>query len=292
MGFNRTTPAFVNYPKVRLLSWISRLFGRNGGKATIKFDKVRNVLPNSGAIPVKEKYSSAREIVLAHRDPNKRRLNIKGYEGFALDDAVFDAEAERAEMESFARLSEFLAAFAHANYKRPSILELGCGPAHLFFFLRRYGIWNYMGIDGNPYFVRFNSLLGGFEEHFLIFDLQEEIKLREGERPLKFDLVCSFEVLEHIREDKVDNFIQTIQNHMHSRSVAFCTASLQSQMDVHVLVRERKWWLERFARFGLFPVSNEGELIAKLGQNHPFNWNPSNSSIFALELGDRRSGVG
>lgn len=253
---------------------------------SINLDLLRDVLPNIGPIPVKQRFSSASEIVATFPDPAQRRVKMDGFEGFALDDAVFDEAIQLWEMWSFAPLAGFLATFGHANYRDPSVLELGCGPAHLFFFLRRFGVWNYVGIDGNPWFVKFNPYLSGYEKHFSILNIQEEIQLYQGSEPLYFDIICSFEVLEHIREDKVDNFIKTIRNHMHSRSVAFCTTSLQSDMDVHVLVRDRDWWLQRFAKLDLYPLSDEAELTQRIGDSHPFNWNPSISNVFALEIHD------
>lgn len=255
-------------------------------KPTIHFTAIHNVLPNSGLIPLVREFSSAKEIVANFPNAAKRSQVMDGFEGFAPDDAVFDEDTEIWELWSNVRLAGVIASFGYANYKNPSVLELGCGPAHLFFFLRHYGIRNYVGIDGNPYFIKFNRFLRGYEQHFLTLNLQQEIMLYEGTNPLKFDIVCSFDVLEHIREDMIDSFIKTFRNHMHARSVAFCTASLQTHMDVHVLVRDRDWWLQKFAKYGLYSRSDEAELVRKIGDNHPFNWNPSISNVFALEARD------
>ncbi len=251
---------------------------------TIEHSLVKNTLPNSGAVPVDAKFRSAREIVLNYQDPNRRRQQIPGFEGFAPDDAVCDWTTDLWEVWSNARLAGFIADFAHANYENPSLLELGCGAGSLFFFLRRYGICNYVGIDGSPYFLEYSPFLAGYERHFMTLNLQEEIRLREYSRPLQFDVVCSFEVLEHIREDAIDNLIHTMRNHMHARSILLCTASRQSQIDIHVLVRERGWWLDRFSRAGLVPHKNAQKVLVRLGTNHPFNWAPENTNMFALSV--------
>ena len=253
---------------------------------TIHLDAVHNVLPNSGPLLLAKDFSSAAEIVATFRGLQRRAQGSKDFEGFAPDDAVFDEARELGRLWSNAQLAGFIAAFGYTNYNNLSVLELGCGAAHLFFFLRGYRLSDYMGIDGNPYFVISNRFLRGHEQHFQILNLQEEIMLYEGANPLKFDIVCSFEVLEHIREDAVDSFIQTIRNHMHSRSAAFLTASLETWYDVHVLVRDCPWWLRRFANLGLYPRSDEAELIRMLGESHPFNWGPDNSNMFALEVRD------
>lgn len=250
----------------------------------IDYSTVHNVFPNSGPVPIRQDFSSAREVVAAFRDPNKRSQEIEGFEGFAPDDAVFDEGSELWELWSNARLAGTIAAWGYADYENPSILELGCGPAHLFFFFTRYGIQNYVGIDGNPLAIKFNGRLRGSEHHFLTLNLQQEIRLQDGSKPLAFDIVCCFEVLEHIREDVVDELIRTIRNHMRPGSLALCTASLQDQMDVHVLVRSREWWLKRFEKLGLCERADAARLCRQLGINHPFNWSPDNTNVFALEI--------
>lgn len=279
----RAVSGSVTLYKLRYLPYLLRFSHFQAATPTLDLAAVRNVLPNTGGIPIEASFASAREIVQRFSDAAHRSLDIAGFEGFAADDAVFDARTQQAEMWSYAPLAGAIAAFCHNRYTHPSVLDLGCGPAHLFHFLRELGIGDYLGIDGNPWFIHFNPHLAGHESHFAIQNLQEEIQLRAGERPLVFDVICSFEVLEHIREDRVDDFIRTMRNHMHARSTAFCTASLQAGMDVHVLVRPREWWLDRFAQHGLFPIRDEAEWGRRIGENHSFNWNPRISSIFVLE---------
>ncbi|BCL35890.1 class I SAM-dependent methyltransferase [Nostoc sp. MS1] len=248
----------------------------------INYKYLQNILPNSGPILLESTFSSAKEIVETFLNSDKRVQNIEGFEGFAPDDAIFDPDTQFHELWSNVGLAGIIASFGYANYSKPSILELGCGPAHLHFFLNRYGINNYVGIDGHPDFIKFNPYLINDKEKFLLLNLQQEIKLC-APNELKFDIIMSFEVLEHIKEEMIDNFIKTIKNHMHSKSVVFCTASLQV-FDVHILVRPRDWWLDKFAKFGLFPIKNELYICEQIGKNHPFNWSPDNTNIFALEM--------
>lgn len=250
---------------------------------SINYARMRNVLPNSGPVPMERDFRSARELIAAFPDARKRSQAIEGFEGFAPDDAIYDDTEQSWELWSNAGLAGTIASFGYRHYANPSVLELGCGPAHLFFFLRRYGVCNYVGVDGNPLMLKLNPALKGYEQHFLTQNLQEEIALRQNDEPLKFDIVCSFEVLEHIREERIERFIRTMRNHMHAGSVAFCTASLQSGMDVHVLVRDRGWWLERFTSLGLRPRKDQADICGQLGRHHPFNWTPENTNIFALQ---------
>lgn len=263
-----------------------RLLQRRRPAAGSRLDpaNITNALPNTGAVPIEKEYTSARAVISSVSDVAHRRQDAEGFEGFAPDDAVFDESAEGWEYWSNAQLAGTIAAFAFEHYETPSVLELGCGAAHLFGLLRSYGISDYVGIDGSPYFLELNPRLRGHEDHFRTLNLQQEIRLEQDGQPLIFDVLCSFEVLEHIREEVVDELLATMRNHMRAGSVAFLTASTLGGMDVHVLVRDRPWWLERFARHGLHPRADEERLRRRIGRRHPFNWQPHSTNTFALEV--------
>ncbi len=231
---------------------------------------------------MQKRYASSAELIAAHPIAQKRSEMFPGFEGFAPDDAIFDPQTELWERLSFERLAAFIAELILERNPNPRILELGCGPAHLFYFFQAFGIANYIGIDGNPFLYRFNELIASHREHFLNLNLQEEIRLIEHGGRMKFDLICCFEVLEHLREEYIDNLIRTITNHMHSTSLVLCTASLQADLDVHVTVKNRQWWLDKFARGGLVPDKDSERICAQLAKNHPFNWSPDNTNIFHL----------
>jgi len=253
-------------------------------RETIAYEDVRNLLPNSGPLQLPYEFHSASDVVATFRDPTRRSQGVAGYEGFAPDDAVFDEVSEARELWSNANLAASITSFAYETYVNPSIIELGCGPAHLFFFFSRYGIRDYIGMDGNPLLLCFTRHVQGNERHFHILDLQQEIRLSQGKEPLTFDVLCSFEVLEHIREDRLGAFLQTIRNHMHTASTLLCTASTVDWMDVHVLVRSREWWLDRFAKAGLVPRRDSDGLCQSMLENHPFNWDTSTTNVFVLRL--------
>lgn len=257
-------------------------------RLSINYLQVHNSLPNSGAVPVLHKFKTAQAVISAFPDASHRAQKIEGFDGFAPDDAVFDIDRESWKLLTFAGLAGFIACFCFQRYQNPSILELGCGPAYLFLLLKELGIKNYIGIDGSPYFLDLNRYLRRWQNHFLTLNLQDEIALYQGDQILKFDVVCSFEVLEHIRQDSVDALIKTMRNAMHAGSILFCTASLQDNIDVHVLVRSQEWWLRRFAGFGLMPHPDADLLRSQLSRNHPFNWDSENTNIFALIRGDLR----
>ena len=276
----RVSPKLIVYAYYRVA-----LNGVRSNNLNIDLAQLHNELPNTGGVPVAVSYTGAAEIVEAVVSSTKRGVDVQGFEGFALDDAVFDTLTEGWERWTYAPLAGWLAKFGYSRFVDPSVLELGCGPAHLFRFLRGLGLMDYVGIDGHPTFVDMNRYLIGYREHFRTYNIQERIQLSDDStKNLTFDMILCFEVLEHIREDKIDAIIWTMRQHLHKGSVVFCTASTVCGMDVHVLIRDRKWWLSRFEEFGLIEHAESLSLICQFGKRHPFNWAPPTTNQFVLTL--------
>jgi cyclopropane fatty-acyl-phospholipid synthase-like methyltransferase len=116
---------------------------------------------------------------------------------------------------------------------------------------------------------------------YRIVNLQQKIDFQ-----YLFDVVCSFEVLEHIREDCLDELIGTIRTNMGRESLFIGTAAFTEEYDVHITVYRREWWLERFSRFGLSPVPDEDKWMELLFRSSPHNWSRSTSSVFVLKRND------
>jgi hypothetical protein len=75
--------------------------------------------------------------------------------------------------------------------------------------------------------------------------------------------------------------------HLQEGGLFIGTASLGDWGDVHVTVRPRAWWLERFAAYGLVEFA-PGYWERKVARNHPCNWTPERSNVFILR---KRSSV-
>ena len=244
-----------------------------------EIEKIQNQLPNSGGFPVDAEEYNPEKVISSINDNHKRKTSVNGFEGFALDDAL----AYVNEYKHFSFLNEAKAIakiarreFTHLN---PSVLELGCGGGDVYRFLKAFGIDRYIGVDVNPIAFKHSPYITKNPQHFRLLNLQEEIDFGT-----KFDVVCSFEVLEHIREEKLDSIIGTIKRHLGEKSIFLGTASLQDDLDVHVTVRPREFWIEKFARHGLVQHDNHDAYESLLAQNHPFNWNAENTNVFALKL--------
>ena len=244
--------------------------------------EVTNHVAESEMLSATSQYKSASEIIQVRQSAEKRSVGVEGFLGIALDDAMFDIDKQRHILWSNASITHYISGLAYSLSDQPSILEFGCGAAHQFYFFREFGIRDYVGLDGNPYFIKLNPHLAGYSDHFKLVDLNTPVRLGLSGRDLEFDLVTSFEVLEHIQESSVPTLIESMKNHLKPGGVLLCTASLVDGLDVHITVKPREWWSEKFDIAGFEPHERAQEIIDALSERHPSNWNGTSTNVFAL----------
>lgn len=266
----------------QLREWKRMLKSAPGPSRLAAFDSaaVRNCLPNSGGVPADAARIDPVAVAKAHSEDDTRRASgFAGFEGLAMDNALGWLDPYR--HYSFVRLARAISQIAASRTGRSnfSALELGCGGGGLRVLLEAYGASAYLGVDANPVPFSHSPYMLQEPGKYRLLNLQETIDFQTV-----FDVVCSFEVLEHIREDRLDDMLRTIANHVGADSVFLGTAALTDCFDVHITVHPREWWLDRFARVGLVPVNsdNESKWTDLLARSHPFNWDESSSSIFVL----------
>jgi SAM-dependent methyltransferase len=237
---------------------------------------LKNSMPNDGPVPLPQEWLDPLAVLASIGDGRCRTSGISGFEGLALDDAL--AYVDDSKSLSFLPLAKAIRRIAGERFGATwSVLELGCGGGDLFRHRRCLGVKDYLGVDGNPLAVAHSPHIRGRESHFRLLNLQQEIDFGAC-----FDIVCSFEVLEHIAEPGLPVLLSTIRRHMGPRSMFLGTASLQEDLDVHVTVRPRDFWIDVFQRNGLVPAEQHGRYEDLLARHHPFNWDRSNTNVFAM----------
>jgi SAM-dependent methyltransferase len=246
----------------------------------IELPDFRNMLPNSGGIAIDTQTLDPKTIIdTGYTNVEKRGSGVAGFEGLALDDALGWIEEYR--HYSFVPLAKAVSDIArsHCGTTGFTALELGCGWGGFRVLLQSFGSTIYLGIDANPLPFSYSPFMLEAPASYRLLNLQEKIDFGR-----KFDIVCSFEVLEHIGEDQLDNILETISSHLSPASLFIGTAALTDYTDVHVTVHPRGWWLDRFGAHGLVPVcaDEEASWVRLLASRHPFNWNASTTSIFVL----------
>jgi SAM-dependent methyltransferase len=243
-------------------------------KNIITAPPVKNILSNSGGIKISEK--DIFERVNSKSVIGSKPSNIENFEGVALDDAL-SYKYEWRHL-SFYPIATAIKSISnkYLNKKEYSVLELGCGAGSIFEFLKYNDCKEYIGVDANIIALRNSPYIKSSENNFIELNLEEEINFN-----YKFDIVISFEVLEHLKKSTIPNILKTIHNHMGTNSVFLGTACLR-KMEVHLTVESESWWLKQFENSGLIPHPNSKEIIKIMQLNHPYNWNLGTSVLFAM----------
>lgn len=124
-----------------------------------------------------------------------------------------------------------------------SVLDVGCGEGHAVKHMRRLGVIAH-GIDG---------LRGNVERAVTPVSMHD---LLAGPFFMPVDLVWSCEVAEHIVEDKVDHFLDTLAN---GRVVAMTHAVPGQEGHHHVNCQPAEYWVQHMMARG-YELSHETNL--------------------------------
>jgi 2-polyprenyl-3-methyl-5-hydroxy-6-metoxy-1,4-benzoquinol methylase len=152
------------------------------------------------------------------------------------------------------------------GHKKIKTLDVGCSGGQLTIDFHRRGHLA-VGIEGSDYSVK--HARANWPEFYnkLLFtcDATKEYKVLDNSEQIMFDLITSWEVVEHIHPDDLESFFNNILNHMHDDSI-FC-ASIAPNPDVinghalHQSVFPKEIWfneiLPKYFRVFELPFANK-----------------------------------
>ena len=121
-----------------------------------------------------------------------------------------------------------------------SVLDVGCGVGKSLDFFLAHGVDAY-GVEGSK--LAISRAL--HSSRIIEWDLRKELKL-----PRKFDLVFSYEVVEHIHPDHVRQLIRTFINH--SDTVVLSAAQPGQKGEGHFNEQPPDYWIALFAEHEYF----------------------------------------
>lgn len=137
--------------------------------------------------------------------------------------------------------------------KRPAVLDLGCAGGGFVKSLLDQGC-QAVGLEGSDYCMKHRKFewaaLAG--RNLFTCDITKPFILQEEGKPLLFDVVTSWEVMEHIGEADLPQLINNVLNHLTQQGVWIMSVSQQSDGGMfHKTLHDIRWWLSLFASFGL-----------------------------------------
>ncbi|MFH1062927.1 MAG: class I SAM-dependent methyltransferase [Candidatus Omnitrophota bacterium] len=119
-------------------------------------------------------------------------------------DAVFGNSNKFTEAEYLDHVENF--DLVYASYlpekKDAKILDVGCGGGHFLYYLRHKGYNNFMGIDISAQQVKF------CQEKIKAEIINEDAFEFLGKHKQEFDLIAAHDILEHIKKERVIEFLK------------------------------------------------------------------------------------
>jgi len=130
-----------------------------------------------------------------------------------------------------------------------NFLDLGCsGGALVHDFLKRGH--KAVGLEGSDYSLKNKRAEWPTLANKNLFtcDISKIYEIFEDDKPMKFDLITAWEVVEHIHPDALDIFFENIKNHLKPEgiflaSVSTCN-SFENGVELHQSVFTEKEWKE------------------------------------------------
>jgi|694.fasta_scaffold04533_21 2-polyprenyl-3-methyl-5-hydroxy-6-metoxy-1,4-benzoquinol methylase len=140
------------------------------------------------------------------------------------------------------------------NNKQLKVLDIGCAGGQL--IIDHFSSGDIaIGLEGSSH-----ALSGAGKNNWNIYknknlflcDAAKPYKIQINDKQIKFDYIQSWEVLEHISEDKLGIFLTNIKNHLEKDGL-FCgsIAKTQCSSGNHVSLFSLEKWIEIFKQNGL-----------------------------------------
>lgn len=146
------------------------------------------------------------------------------------------------------------------SYDRPMwVLDIGCSGGGFVKDCLDDGCVA-VGLEGSDYSKKLRRAEWRTIPEFLFTaDITAPVKITGefvgGEKPILFDAITCWEVMEHIRENDLAVVAQNVKQHLRSGGLWIMSISpiddMVNGVNLHQTVKPKQWWVEKFSTFGL-----------------------------------------
>jgi len=140
-----------------------------------------------------------------------------------------------------------------------------------------------VGIDGSDWgLIHGNGEWRTIPDRLFTADITEPFQVNRDGVSIRFDLVTSFEVFEHLRPSQIRGACENVKNHLSPDGLFIVSVNTcedqHNGMEYHATVRPVGWWEQEFAVNGLFRLPRLERYFAGhflRGPKHPISGGPS-----------------
>lgn len=124
-----------------------------------------------------------------------------------------------------------------------------------------------IGLEGSDYSIQHNRANWPELNNKNLFtcDISQPYQILFNNNSVKFDCISAWEVVEHIKTDRLDQFFENIFNHLNDKGIFCCSISTvpdpHGEIELHQTVWSKEKWLEYFVNKGY--KYNDAPLIKK-----------------------------
>lgn len=123
-------------------------------------------------------------------------------------------------------------------YHPNSIIDIGCGSGKAMDYFLQKGVEEVKGIEGSKMAIKHSK----YPKLIIPHNLNKEINLNK-----KFDLLYSFEFIEHIHPKYVNQVLRTFSNH--SNIIVMTAASPGAHGQGHFNCKDQQYWVKKFRKY-------------------------------------------
>lgn len=142
------------------------------------------------------------------------------------------------------------------------IMDLGCSGGAFIANMHDLG-FTAIGIEGSDFSKLHRRGPWAYLSDFVLFtaDITKPFNVYIGvNKPIiKFDIITSFEVLEHLTEEQVESLFLNIENHSHEHTRLIFSISTDDDfvngVNLHQTVAPKEWWIKKFKELGWEPAT-------------------------------------
>ena len=104
-----------------------------------------------------------------------------------------------------------------------------------------------VGIEGSDFsYRRKRAEWRTIPDHLFTADVTEPFEVLRDGRLMTFDLITSWELIEHLPEARLAAFCQNILNHLDKGGLVIASISPVQDRGLHQTLKPRQWWLDFF----------------------------------------------